>query len=319
MLQWCNHERIDFNSGAGMTATTIKRGQKAPRHKPAPQRKAAAETVALPVGARTLRRNVVVTAATLGTAALVVITSLAGVPQRAWASFVENSADAGFEIRHVEVTGTREMPRLPVYDAALSGTSNAMLTADLPAIRQRLLALPWVADASVGRRLPDTLSIQIVERRPVALWQHRQKFALIDINGEVLPSPKLARFAALPVVVGAGANTRVRELLALTASAPTLSDRVDAAILVGGRRWDVKFKSGETLALPDTPAAATAAFKRFAKLESDLGDDRKLLGGRFQRFDMRLPGQITVGGPAVQAALEAAAKAAKLAPKPTTI
>lgn len=301
-----------------MTATTIKRGAKPPRTKaPAPRK--AVDTVALPVSARVLRRNLAIGAAVLVSTATIVVATVMGIPQRAWAGFVRDSATAGFEVRHVDVTGTREMPRLPVYDAALSGPTNAMLAADLPAIRARLLALPWVADASVGRRLPDTLSIDIVERRPVALWQHRQRFALIDIEGQVLPTPKLARFANLPVVVGGGANTRVRELLALTASAPSLSDKVDAAILVGGRRWDVKFKSGETLALPDTPAAATSAFKRFAKLESQLGEDRKLLGGRFQRFDMRLPGQITVGGPAVQSALEAAAKAAKAAPKPTTI
>ena len=104
----------------------------------------------------------------------------------------------------------------------------------------------------------------------------------------------------------------------MTASAPALSDDIAATVLVGGRRWDVKFKTGETLALPDTPAAATAAFRRFASLDTGPGDDHKLLGGRFQRFDMRLPGQMTVGGPAVQKALEAAAKAAK-AQKPTTI
>jgi cell division protein FtsQ len=301
-----------------MTATTIKRGAKPPRTKTPPPRKAV-DTVALPVSARVLRRNLVIGGSVLITATAAVVVTLMGIPQRVWQDFVRDTASAGFEVRHVEVTGTREMPRLPVYDAALSGPTNAMLAADLPAIRARLLQLPWVADASVGRRLPDTLSIAIVERRPVALWQHRQRFALIDIEGQVLPTPKLARFSALPVVVGAGANARVRELLALTASAPSLSDKVDAAVLVGGRRWDVKFKSGETLALPDTPAAATAAFKRFAKLEQQLGEDRKLLGGRFQRFDMRLPGQITVAGPAVQSALEAAAKAAKAAPKPTTI
>jgi cell division protein FtsQ len=301
-----------------MTATTIKRGAKPPRTKaPAPRK--AADTVALPVSARALRRNLAIGGAVLVTATAGVVATLMGVPQRAWQNFVQDTAIAGFEIRHVEVDGTREMPRLPVYDAALSGPSNAMLNADLPAIRTRLLALPWVADASVARQLPDTLSIRIVERRPVALWQHQQRFALIDINGQVLPTADLTRFAKLPVVVGTGANGRVRELLALTASAPSLSEKVDAAILVGGRRWDVKFKSGETLALPDTPAAATAAFKRFAKLEQQMAEDRKLLGGRFQRFDMRLPGQITIGGPGVQSALEAAAKAAKAQQKPTTI
>ncbi len=301
-----------------MTASTMKRGARPPRHKPVPQRKVVGETVALPLSARALRRNVVIASVSLLAVTGAVFASLAGVPQRQWAEFVRETARAGFEVRHVEIAGTREMDRMPIFVAALTGPSNAMINADLGDIRMRLLALPWVADASVGRRLPDTLSIQIIERRPVALWQHQRRFALIDITGRLLTTRGLDRYAALPVVIGPGANVRVRELLALTAAAPTLSGKVDAAVLVGGRRWDVKFKSGETLALPDTPAAATAAFKRFASLEAGLSEDRKLLGGRFERFDMRLPGQMTVAGPAVQQALEAAAKAAKAA-KPTTI
>lgn len=301
-----------------MTSVALKRGAKPPKRKTPAQRAPAPETLALPVSARTLRRNVIIAITTLVAVTGIIVASLVGLPQRWWGDFIRSTADAGFEIRHVEVSGTREMAKLPVYDAALAGTSNAMLTADLPGIRERLLQLPWVADASVGRRLPDTLSISIVERKPVALWQHRGQFRAIDITGQPLTSERLERFKALPVVVGPGANRRIRELLTLTAAAPALSDKVDAAILVGGRRWDVRFKTGETLSLPDKPAAATAAFKRFAKMEASLGEDRKLLGGRFARFDMRLPGRMTVGGPAVAEALAEAAKAPKTE-KPTTI
>lgn len=301
-----------------MSTVALKRGAAPPKRKPAVVRKPAPATVALPVSAPALRRNVAVSGLGLGLLAAIVVMALLGIPQRKWQDFVRHTADAGYEIRHIEVAGTHELSKLAVYDAALSGPTNAMLAADLPAIRDRLLALPWVADASVARRLPDTIAITVVERKPVALWQFRQHFAAVDIAGRTLTSEKLGRFAELPVVVGPGANLRVREVLALVASAPALSDEIDAAVLVGGRRWDVKFKTGETLALPDTPAAATAAFKRFASMDAGPGDDHKLLGGRFQRFDMRLPGQMTVGGPAVQKALEAAAKAAK-AQKPTTI
>ena len=301
-----------------MSTVALKRGAAPPRRKPVAARKPAPATLALPVSEPALRRNVGLATAGLVVLATAVVATLMGVPQRKWQDFVRQTADAGYEIRHVEVSGTRELSKLAVYDAALSGPTNAMLAADLPAIRDRLLALPWVADASVARRLPDTLAITVVERQPVALWQHRQRFAAVDVTGRVLTTRKLERFARLPVVVGPGANLRVRELLALTASVPQLSDKVDAAVRVGGRRWDVKFKTGETLALPDTPAAATAAFKRFASLDAGPDGDHKLLGGRFQRFDMRLPGQMTVGGPAVQQALEAAAKAAKTQ-KPTTI
>jgi cell division protein FtsQ len=292
-----------------MTTQTLKRGATPPRQKAkAPPRQA---TVALPVSRGVLRRNVGITVAVLGTAAAVVVAGVMGVWQRAGEAFVQQTAAAGLEIRHVEVTGTRELPLLPVYQAALPGRDNAMLTSDLGAIRERLQALPWVADASVARRLPDTLVISITERRPVALWQYRQRLHAIDINGVVLTGDKLERFANLPLIVGPGANARVREFLTLAATAPTLAPKVDAAVLVGGRRWDLKFKTGETLSLPDRPGAASDALRQFAKLDDKSGEG--LLGGRFERFDMRLPGRMIVGGAAVKQALEDNAKAARAA------
>ena len=50
-----------------MTATTMKRGARPPRHKPVPPRKIAGETIALPLTARALRRNVVIASAGLVT------------------------------------------------------------------------------------------------------------------------------------------------------------------------------------------------------------------------------------------------------------
>jgi cell division protein FtsQ len=302
-----------------MTTQTLKRGAAPPRQKAkAPARQA---TVALPVSRGALRRNVGITIAVLGGVAGVVVAGVMGMWQRAGEAVVQQSAAAGLEIRHVEVTGTRELPLLPVYQAALPGRDNAMLTSDIGAIRQRLQALPWVADASVARRLPDTLVIAITERRPVALWQYRQRLRAIDINGIVLTGDKLERFANLPLIVGPGANGRVREFLTLAATAPTLAPKVDAAVLVGGRRWDLKFKTGETLSLPDRPGAASDALRQFAKLDDN--SSAGLLGGRFERFDMRFPGRMIVGGAAVKQALEDNAKAARLAAaaktKPLTI
>jgi cell division protein FtsQ len=235
---------------------------------------------------------------------------LAGVPQRLWAGFVEWTAANGWEVRHVELTGAREQDRLAIYGAVLNGSTNAMLATDLDDVRARLAALPWVADASVQRRLPDTLVIEIHERKPVALWQVNRRLHAIDITGKLLTSERLERWNDLPLLVGPRANAHVKEALALLASTPLGSD-VDAAVLVGGRRWDLKFKSGETLALPDQPALAKAALTRFAKLDGQ-GPER-LLGGHFTRFDMRLPGRMIVAGPAVAASLAEAEKARRAA------
>uniref|UniRef100_UPI0013DBF2F7 cell division protein FtsQ/DivIB n=1 Tax=Sandarakinorhabdus rubra TaxID=2672568 RepID=UPI0013DBF2F7 len=232
-------------------------------------------------------------------AALLLVIAL-GLPGRAWAGFVTWTAANGWEVRHVELTGAREQDRLAIYGAVLNGPTNAMLATDLDAVRTRLAALPWVADASVQRRLPDTLVIEVIERKPVALWQYRQHLAAIDITGKPLTDQRLERWNDLPILVGAGANAHVKDALALIAATP-LGREVDAAVLVGGRRWDLKFKSGETLALPDQPAQAKAALARFARLDAK-GPER-LLGGRFTRFDLRLPGRMIVAGPAVASSL----------------
>ena len=206
-----------------------------------------------------------------------------------WQSTARGAARAGFTVNHLEVHGIATGPRLAVLAAAVEGPTDSMLLVDLAAVRARLRAIPWIADASVTRRLPNTLIVDVIERKPVALWQFRRRLAAIDRSGVPLATDRLDRFAALPLIVGAGANTRVGELLDLLAATPRLQAAVDAATLVGTRRWDLRFRSGETLALPEG-AAAHAALARFDAL------DRRttLLGRGYTRFDLRVAGQMTV-------------------------
>ena len=283
-----------------MTAAVLKRGARPPRS--APRRNASAAP-------RLTRQQLGIGGGVLLAIAVLVMIAV-GVPQRLWAGFVVWTAAQGWEVRHVELTGAREQERLAIYAAVLNGPTNAMLATDLDEVRDRLRALPWLADASVQRRLPDTLVIEVKERKPVALWQYRQRLAAIDISGRVLTRERLERWNELPILVGAGANNRVHDALELIAATPLGRD-VNAAVFVGGRRWDLRFNSGETLALPDQPGQARAALASFAKLDGQ-GPDR-LLGGRFTRFDMRLPGRMIVAGPAVAETLAAAEKARRAA------
>ena len=302
-----------------MTAAVLKRGAVPPRGaraKPATRAayKPAPATVSLPVERRVLIRRTVIGFVLLLVAAGIVAAALAGVPQRLWAGTLAASARGGFEVHQIDVTGNRELSRLDIIGAAFRDPSSAMLTTDLAAMRARLLALPWVADASVSRRLPDGIAISIVERRPIALWQFNRRFKAIDGTGRELTGDRLDRFATLPVVIGPGANLRVREALALLAKQPRVAARVAGATLVSNRRWDLKFTRGEQLMLPED--GADAALAHFARMDAS-GDG--LLGRGFDRFDMRLPGKMIVRGPAVKAAIEAQAKAAKAQQKQTAI
>ncbi|MGP1353710.1 MAG: cell division protein FtsQ/DivIB [Parasphingopyxis sp.] len=212
------------------------------------------------------------------------------LPQMAAWQVGEGIGRLGFTIERVEIQGIDQMERLPVYAVALDQPSMAMPNVDIAAIRQRVEALSWVQEARVSRRLPDTLVVAITERTPVAVWQHEQRLYLVDTEGEVLEEVALDAMPDLPLIIGPRANRQVANFEALMDRAPALRPMLSGATWVGNRRWDLRFQSGETLALPEGEEDAGRALLNFARMDSQNG----LLGEGFRRFDMRVPDRFVV-------------------------
>ena len=76
-----------------------------------------------------------------------------------------------------------------------------MFSVPLDERRRRLLAIDWVADASVSRVWPDRLVVRIRERQPVAFVSFRSGPLLIDAQGVLLEPPPQAEFS-FPVLSG---------------------------------------------------------------------------------------------------------------------
>lgn len=212
------------------------------------------------------------------------------LPQLAGFAIGEGIGNAGFTMRRVEIRGERRVSTLDIYNVAFDQQSMAMPLVDLDAIRARLLRFGWIKEARVHRRLPDTLVIDVVERSPAAIWQHAGRLSLIDGEGVVLEPVRIEAMPDLPLVVGAGANRHLAALQALLVAAPHLRPQVAGASWIGGRRWDVRFQTGEVLALPEGDAAANRAIVNFARMDQQT----QLLGRGFARFDMRIPGRFIV-------------------------
>ena len=235
---------------------------------------------------------------------LVLMTGAAAIaldlPAKAALSAGEAVGSAGFRVDGYQIVGLKHMDRklvdAVVIDelrraAAPEGLSKpAQPLVDVSRIRERLLAFGWVKDARVSRRLPDTLVIDIVERTPSALWQDKQQLALIDNEGVVLDRVPVDKMPDLPLVIGPGANTRAGQLKTILGTVTALQVQLASATWVSGRRWDLSFQSGETVALPESETAAKEALARFAKMDRSAG----LLGRGLVRFDLRLPGKMIV-------------------------
>ena len=274
-----------------MTAARVRRGS-APKGRKAAPRVTVPKKIAkrLPVDqARANRWAAIAFAFFLAVIGAVVLVAL-DVPHRAMTAIGEAIGRAGFTVKRVEVVGIRHMDSAPVYEIALDQRSMAMPLVDVSEIREQLLRFGWVKDARVSRRLPDTLVVDIVERRPAALWQDRDRLALIDADGVVIDRVPVTQMPDLPLLIGAGANLHERDLNRLIEVAPTLKPQLVSASWVGGRRWDLNLQTGETIALPEGREEARAALAKFADLDKATG----LLGRGLLRFDLRLPGKMIV-------------------------
>ena len=218
------------------------------------------------------------------TVAVVIAAVLAfRLPQLAGIAMGEGIGQAGFTVRRIEPKGLNHLDAMRVYEIVDSQRGVAMPLVDLRGIRERLLALGWVKEARVSRRLPDTLVIDIVEREPVAIWQNNRQLSLIDAEGVALEPVRIEAMPDLPLLIGPNANRQVATLSRLLEGAPHLRPQITGATWIGGRRWDVRFQTGETLALPEGEDAARRAITRFATMDQQ----SQMLGRGFVRFDMR--------------------------------
>lgn len=244
----------------------------------------------LPMQEDTIRRTggwmVIALLATLVIGAAMILR----LPQLAAWQLGEGVGRLGFTVERVEIQGIDQMERLPVYAVALDQPSMAMPNVDIAAIRARVEAFQWVQSARVTRRLPDTLVVSITERTPTAIWQHEQTLYLVDSEGEVLEEVALDAMPDLPLIIGPAANRQVASFELLMDRAPALRPMLSGATWVGNRRWDLRFQSGETLALPEGEEDAGRALLNFARMDSQNG----LLGEGFRRFDMRVPDRFVV-------------------------
>lgn len=215
---------------------------------------------------------------------------VAGIPNAVGTEMGQMAGRAGFKVKRVDVKGLNRMDSLTVYAVALDQRSIAMPLVDVEKIRGQLLQYGWIGDARISRRWPDTLVVDIVERKPEAVWQFNKRLMLIDGTGVILEMVDPRAIPDLPLIIGPNANQRVETLFQLLDLAPGVKPHLAGATWVGNRRWDLRFDSGEILALPEGDGNAATALRHFARIEAK----ERLLGRGFIRFDMRDPAKLVV-------------------------
>ncbi|MBV2143928.1 cell division protein FtsQ/DivIB [Falsochrobactrum sp. TDYN1] len=194
----------------------------------------------------------------------------------------------GFAIENVKVVGNHETSDIDILGQLDLDGETSLVGLSAEAARQSIAKLPWVESAEVRKIYPGTVLVVLNERKAFAVWQNDKELSLIDAAGDTIAPFRPGRYNSLPLVVGEGAEKRVKGFVDKVAAYPVLAEKVRAYIRVSDRRWDVLLENGVRIMLPENdPMKALAEVERLDK-------EKHLLSRDIASVDLRLEDRVTV-------------------------
>jgi cell division protein FtsQ len=160
---------------------------------------------------------------------------------------------------------------------------------DLETMREAVMLLSPIAEASLRIRPGGVLQVDVVPRVPVAVWRSHTSLSLLDVDGAHVSHISFrSDRAELPLIAGEGANEHVDEAMELIRTAEPLGKRLRGVVRMGARRWDVVLDRDQRILLPAT--GAVTALEYVIALEGA----QDVLSRDVARIDMRLGGRPTI-------------------------
>lgn len=203
-------------------------------------------------------------------------------------AFMGLTARAGLRVEDVVVSGRARADGEEILAALDLERGTPILDVDVDGARTRIESIGWISSAEIARRLPDVIFVRVIERQPLALWQHDGNTALVDRNGKVIQRSDLEAFADFPLIVGEGAPRHAAQLIDLLKTYPEVADATEAAVRVSDRRWNLRLQSGIDVRLPEKDIAVALDRLEEFQREHDLFD-RDVIA-----VDLRVPDRLIV-------------------------
>ena len=106
-----------------------------------------------------------------------------------------------FQLRRIEVRGNIILPRSELVDTMAIPVTGSIFGVDLAEVQKRLETLNYVYGVRVGRLLPHTIFVDVVENEPLA-YVAGPEFFVVTAEGRALPLPHGRHELELPTLSG---------------------------------------------------------------------------------------------------------------------
>jgi len=240
-----------------------------------------------------LHRTLLVKLAAAGIACLA-FGGLIAVHDKLWALTLEGAnlvqdqvTDAGFAITSIEITGQTLSQEQDIVSLLGIGSDSSTFSFDVEAARTRLTWLRAVESATVRKVYPGRLEVKLVERVPVARWRSGGITYLVDAQGRTVGEDR-GSYGELPLVLGEGAADDALVMIMALEKFEPLKTGLVALSRIGDRRWDMIYRSGLRVQLPEQGVS-----QALAQLQS-YQQDYALLDRDVTVIDLRVSGTVAL-------------------------
>ena len=157
----------------------------------------------------------------------------------------------GFYLQNIYISGNNNLQREDILSIINDKEYKTIFDINLFKIRNNLLLNEWIETVKIERTLPSSIKIQIIEKKPVAIWQTKLGNKLITKDGSIISNANVTAFKNnLPIIIGKGANKDAFLILQILKKNPDLYNNVWSISYINKRRWNVHLNQGLIVLLP---------------------------------------------------------------------
>jgi len=168
---------------------------------------------------------------------------------------INKMGDLGFIITEVFIEGRKNADINLINQAINLKENKNPLSINIQSLKEELTKIGWIKDVQIQIRLPNLLYIKVIERTPIALWQHQKKIYLIDKDGVVIESGNnnslFRKFGKLFLIIGSDAPSNAPTILNTISKFPRVRESLKILTRIRKRRWNVITADSVTVKLSE--------------------------------------------------------------------
>jgi cell division protein FtsQ len=221
---------------------------------------------------------------------LIIILSIVGIlfyKEGVLNDHIVKKVEEFFLVKNIETIGRKRASKPKLLSILKNYQNTTLLSLDLESIQMEVEKVPWIKKVIIRRILPNKLSLTIEEFIPKAVWVRGRDRFVLDRNGYLIEKIFDQEYKNYFTVKGVEADLNLMMLIENLENFPEIYNQIDYANFIGRRRWDLHYKTGVKILLPQDKVNDSLSI-----LQSYIKNNRLIEKGH-KKIDLRVDGKIT--------------------------